>query len=126
MKADSDTRLVYSTGIGPVCPDCGRQKNNCICRQLKRKVLPESSGGVRIRFETASRKGKGVTLITGLPLAEDALLELARKLKQQFATGGSVKGYVIELQGDQREKIRETLVKLGYIGQSTESKKGVK
>ncbi|MFH0791357.1 MAG: stress response translation initiation inhibitor YciH [Candidatus Omnitrophota bacterium] len=116
MKANnSNTRLVYSTDIGSICPACGKPKNSCVCRQMKRKAVSESNGAVCIRYETAGRKGKGMTLITGLPLSEDGLLAIAKKLKQQFATGGAVKNFVIELQGDQREKAIPALRKLGYL-----------
>lgn len=114
MADDSNFRLVYSTGQGTVCPACKKPKKNCICRKTKKVSLPAASGGVRVRYETAGRKGKGVTLISGLPLSEADLFELARKLKQQFGTGGAVKDFIIELQGDQREKAIEVLRKSGY------------
>ncbi len=112
MKTNS--RLVYSTDFGAACPDCGKPKNNCICRQIKKTESPKSAGPVRVRYETAGRKGKGVTLITGLPLNEQALVELSRKLKQQLATGGAVKDGTIELQGDMRERAREALRRFGH------------
>ncbi len=107
--------IVYSTDCGAVCPNCGKPKKGCICRQLKKKVVPNTDGVVRIRYETAGRKGRGVTLIKGLPLSEESLLGLASKLKQQFGTGGAVKDFVIELQGDQRERTVQALRKLGYL-----------
>jgi translation initiation factor 1 len=113
MKGD-DSNLVYSTASGSICPGCSRPVKNCTCRQLKKSSVPES-GRVEVRFETSGRKGKGVTLISGLPLSQDDLLELSRKLKSQFATGGAVKGYVIELQGNQRNKALQELRLLGYL-----------
>ena len=71
-------------------------------------------GIVRIHRETKGRAGKGVCIISGLPLNEAALHELAKKLKQHCGTGGTVKNDTIEIQGDQREKIRQYLEKLGY------------
>lgn len=112
---NSNYRLIYSTDFGSACPKCARPKNECICKQVKRKAMPETSGVVRIRYETAGRKGKGMTLIIGLPLSRERLLDLAKKLKQQFGTGGAVKDFVIELQGDQREKVIQSLRKLGYL-----------
>jgi len=109
-----NSHLIYTTDLGPVCPDCGKPQKNCVCRQAKRKIVPETSGKVRVRYETVGRKGKGVTLISGLPLNQESLLTLARGLKQQFGTGGAVKDFVIELQGDQREKVIQALRKLGY------------
>jgi translation initiation factor 1 len=76
--------------------------------------MPHTDGVVRLRYETKGRKGKGMTLITGLPLSEAGLLDLAKKLKQRFGTGGSMKDYVIELQGDHREQAAQELRKMGY------------
>lgn len=70
---------------------------------------------MRLTYETKGRKGKGMTLITGLPLSEAGLLDLAKKFKQGFGTGGSVKERVIELQGDHREQSAQELRKLGYL-----------
>lgn len=111
---NSNSRLIYSTDFGSACPDCGKPKNKCICRRIKKAALPEASGAVRLRYESAGRKGKGVTLIIGLPLSEEKLQELSKKLKQQLAVGGTVKDWTIELQGDQREKAAQALRKLGY------------
>jgi len=102
--------LVYSTDFGSICPLCGKPKKNCICRELKRKAIPETPGVVRIRYETSGRKGKGVTLISGLSLNQEELFEIAKRLKQKLGTGGTVKDYVIELQGDHRAAV-ETLCK---------------
>jgi translation initiation factor 1 len=60
------------------------------------------------------RKGKGVTLITGLPLEGPSLKELAKKLKQKCGTGGTVKKGVIEIQGDHRDFLTDHLKTLGY------------
>jgi translation initiation factor 1 len=75
----------------------------------------KSDGIARLYYETKGRKGKGMTLITGLPLSQDRLLDLAKKLKQRFATGGSVKDNIIELQGDHRKQAAQELRTLGYI-----------
>jgi len=55
-----------------------------------------------------------VTTISGLPLDQPALLELAAKLKQRCGTGGAVKDGQIEIQGDQRERVRLELERLGF------------
>lgn len=98
-----------------MCPECGKPVKQCICRALKRAAVPVASGGVRIRFETAGRKGKGVTVITGVPLSEDGLKELAGTLKRRLGVGGAVKDYTIELQGDQRENAAAALRASGYL-----------
>ena len=114
MKDITDSRLIYSTGKGSICPDCSKPVKECACREIKRNALPETSGKVRIRHETAGRKNKGVTIIYGLPLSPEQLEELAKKLKSAFGTGGAVKDYTIELQGNQCEKAAVELGRLGY------------
>ena len=71
-------------------------------------------GIVRLRRETKGRGGKGVTLIDGLPLAEEALQALARQLKNKCGTGGTVKNGVIEIQGDHRAQLQLLLEAQGY------------
>jgi translation initiation factor 1 len=77
-------------------------------------VIPPSDGIVRISRETKGRKGKGVTLIGGLPLAQKDLKALAKKLKAKCGTGGTVKEGVIEIQGDQRDLLVAELSQQGY------------
>jgi len=60
---------------------------------------------VRVSRETKGRKGKGVTLVTGVALPEEELKQLGTRLKQLCGTGGTVKDGVIEIQGDQRDKL---------------------
>ena len=113
MKSDdSESRLVYSTSHGSICPGCAKPAGACVCRAIKKAAVPKGDGSLRLRYETKGRKGKGVTLITGLFLSEEGLLELARKLKQRFGVGGSVKNRTIELQGDHREEVSQELRKL--------------
>ncbi|WP_409525839.1 translation initiation factor Sui1 [Nitrincola sp. MINF-07-Sa-05] len=107
--------LVYSTDKGRLCPDCSEALDACICDQLsEQQRLATLDGIVRIRRETSGRKGKGVTTLTGIPLAEPALKELAKKLKQRCGTGGSVKDGVVEIQGDHRELLKSMLEAEGY------------
>ena len=75
---------------------------------------PRGDGIVRVRRETQGRGGKTVTTVSGLGLAEADLRELAGDLKRRCGTGGSVKDYVIEIQGDHREAIVAELEKRGY------------
>lgn len=60
---------------------------------------------MRVSRETKGRKGKGVTLVTGVALPEEELKQLGTRLKQLCGTGGTVKDGVIEIQGDQRDKL---------------------
>jgi len=107
-----NSTTVYSTEHGRICPGCGKPAASCACS--KKKAAPRGDGIVRIGRETKGRKGKGVTVITGVPLDDDGLLNLAKQLKQKCGTGGTVKDGVIEIQGDQREQLVEMLTKQGY------------
>jgi translation initiation factor 1 len=102
-KNMNNSRLVYST-------ETGRIKET----KATENVVPTGDGIVRIRRETAGRNGKGVTTITGLLLNENELKNTAKQLKQLCGVGGSLKDGVIEIQGDQREKIKLELEKRGY------------
>ncbi len=73
-----------------------------------------TGGRVKVRRETSGRRGKAVTTIAGVPLGDDALRELAGRLKKRCGVGGSVKDGVIELQGDHRDVVVETLRGEGY------------
>jgi translation initiation factor 1 len=64
--------------------------------------------------ETKGRKGAGVTLVRGLPLSDQELTRLAKALKAKCGVGGSVKDGVIELQGDQRQKVKVLLSADGF------------
>ena len=112
----SSQRIVYSTGVGRRCPECGRSAEECRCRRSRaaQSAAPAGDGIVRVGRETQGRKGKGVTVIRGLPLAGDALAELATRLKKRCGSGGTVDAGVIEIQGDHRDLLVEELGRLGY------------
>jgi len=106
--------LVYSTDAGRLCPECSRPVASCACRSKAQIAQVSRDGIVRLRRETKGRGGKGVTLIDGLPLAEEALQALARQLKNKCGTGGTVKNGVIEIQGDHRAQLQPLLEAQGY------------
>ena len=110
--AKNNTGIVYSSEFGRMCPECKQPVANCSCK--KNKSRPSRDGIVRVQRETKGRKGKGVTLITGVPLADDALKTFAKKLKQRCGAGGAVKDGVIEIQGDHRDLLVEELSKEGW------------
>jgi translation initiation factor 1 len=114
----SQRRVVYASGIGRVryCRACGQPETSCVCasrKQASASATP-NDGSVRVVFERKGRRGKPVTLLTGLPLDADALAELARSLKQLCGTGGTIENGTILLQGDQRDKAQTRLTQLGY------------
>ena len=95
----NNSRLVYSTETGRV------KKTD------KTTTIDDSDGIVRLHRE--SRKGNGVTLIKGLPVSSD-LKGLAKLLKKKLGVGGSIKDSVIEIQTDQREKVKSILETKGF------------
>lgn len=111
---DSNSKLVYSTELGRICPSCKKQSAECTCKKNNTHTIPKSDGKIRVERSTKGRKGKGVTLISGLPLEDASLKEFAKKLKQKCGTGGTVKNGVIEIQGDHRDFLVEHLNTVGY------------
>jgi translation initiation factor 1 len=103
--------LVYSTDSGRHCPDCSQPVDACICKQT---LIPEGDGIARVRRESKGRGGKTVTTISGVPLAVDALQELASALKKRCGCGGSLKDGVIEIQGEHVELLIAELIKRGF------------
>lgn len=69
---------------------------------------------VRVSRETKGRRGKGVTIVSDVPLDAAGLEALAATLKQRCGTGGTVKEGRIEIQGDQRDRLVAVLEALGY------------
>ncbi len=99
--SDNNTRLVYST-------DVGRITEKKVPTQVK------GDGIVRIRRETKGRKGKGVTTLDGFLVSSEELKTLCTAMKKTCGTGGAIKNSVIEIQGDNREKLKSFLEKKGF------------
>ena len=74
---DHDDGLVYSSEHGTMCPKCKKKLKACACS--KQTNIPTGDGIVRVGRETKGRKGKGVTIITGVLLAEKELKALAKE-----------------------------------------------
>ena len=108
----SNSRLVYSSETGRLCPKCSKPASSCVCKKTTNTA--PGDGIVRISRSTAGRKGKGVTIVTGIPLEGKALKELAKKLKQKCGSGGTLKDGVIEVQGEHRDLLVEELQKYGW------------
>ncbi|EGA65975.1 stress response translation initiation inhibitor YciH [Vibrio brasiliensis] len=94
--------LVYSTDVGRIKPE------------EQKPVREKGDGIVRIERQTKGRKGKGVSIVTGLDLDDAPLKLLAAELKKVCGCGGSVKDGKIEIQGDARDKIKAHLEKKGH------------
>jgi translation initiation factor 1 len=99
----ADRRVVYSTSDG----DLRKPRS-----EESRRVA--SGGRVKVRREVSGRRGKAVTTVSGVPLRDAELRELAGRLKKRCGVGGSVKDGVIELQGDHREVVLGVLRDAGY------------
>ncbi len=82
--------------------------------EAEEEAIPADRQPLRLRMERAGRGGKTVTVISGFVGSKSQLETLARQLKQQLGTGGSVKEEEIVMQGDIRKKLLELLQRLGY------------
>ena len=111
MKSQSNTRLVYSTETGRICPDCRQPVANCTCKSAP---VIKGDGVVRVSRESKGRGGKTVTLVKGVALDAIALAALGKQLRSACGSGGTVKDGVIEIQGDHCDLVLETLKKHGH------------
>ena len=111
-KKNKPNGIVYSTEFGRTCPACGRPVSGCACRRSG--PSPKNDGIVRVGRVTKGCKGKGLTVITGIPLDDDSLAALAKQLKQKCGAGGTIKDGGIEIQGDHRDMLVEELKARGY------------
>jgi len=107
LSARQAGTLVYSTEEGRICPACSKPVAQCSCRT--QGSIPVSDGVVRISLETKGRRGKGVTVIKGIPLNALELTALAKQLKTTCGSGGTAKDGLIEIQGDHRDLIEQKL-----------------
>lgn len=112
MSKKSSGGLVFSTEQGRMCPECRNPVADCTCREPQR---PQGDGIVRVSRETKGRKGKGVTLVTGIPMDDKELKAYAKVLKAKCGTGGTVKDGVVEIQGDQRDLLIPLLEQKGWV-----------
>jgi translation initiation factor 1 len=78
------------------------------------ETLAPNQQKLRVKLETKHRGGKTVTLVNGFIGKEEDLEELGKKLKNFCGTGGSAKDTEIIIQGDQRDKVLQWLLKNGY------------
>jgi translation initiation factor 1 len=111
-KNSGNSRLVYSSEGGRICPGCSRPVAECSCRAKTGR--PAGDGIVRVLRETKGRGGKTVTLVTGVPLDEAGVKNLAGELKKRCGSGGTLKDGVIEIQGDHRDLLVGELERRGY------------
>ncbi len=114
MKSKSSQGgLVYSTEVGRTCPKCRQALASCRCSAAS--VRPVTDGVLRVSLETKGRAGKGVTVVRGLALDETAIAALGKQLRTSCGSGGTVKGGVVEVQGDHRDRVILMLTEQGYV-----------
>jgi len=101
------SRTVWSSEQGDL-------RNTDKGRKSSAVSLPPGQQTVYLHRESKGRGGKGVILLKGLVLTEADMTVLAKTIKQACGAGGTVKEGMIEIQGDQREKVAEVLGRLGY------------
>jgi translation initiation factor 1 len=107
--ARTDSRLAWSTdGKAPAERQPGRVKPIA----ASHKAHAGGGKGIRVRLERRPG-GREITTVLGVPGTADALASLARDLRAACGSGGTIKGGVIELQGDQCEKVRAFLTTKG-------------
>lgn len=96
--------------MSEVCPKCGLVKDLCVCETIAKEEQ-------RIKIRVVKRKfGKLITLVGGIDKKYIDLKSLTKKLKSKLACGGTLKGDVIELQGDHTIRVKQELIKLGFTG----------
>ncbi len=103
--------LVYSSGVGAICPACERPVAECCC---SRKSAAAVAGPVRVLRERKGRGGRTVTVIAGLGLTPRELRSLARELKRLCGSGGTVKDGRIEIQGEHAAALLDELRRRGW------------
>ena len=102
----NELRTVWSSERG----DLRKSKETPVAK----KSLRPGQQVVYLHRESSGRGGKAVTVVKNLVLSADDLKALTKKIRQACGTGGTIKDGVIEIQGEQREKIADVLRKLGY------------
>lgn len=121
VPGDEDGKSIAEKSIGSLMIKLilqGGKRTPIISNTSSKPAQQESSGSggknVRVMRESKGRKGKTVTVISGLGMDDGQLLDLAASLKQLCGTGGTVKEGKIEIQGDQCDRVLAALIDKGY------------
>jgi len=114
--AGRDSELVWSSDDGDLRKEPKRDKGR---KKPKRGAEPApgpapAGSTIKVKRETAGRKGKTATTVSEIPLPEAETKALAKRLKQHCGVGGTARGSSIELQGDHRDKVVAFLEKEGF------------
>lgn len=97
----------------PRCENCDQLEEECICPPEPPFRIPPEQQTARLSIEKR-KKGKRVTVIRGLPAEGNDLLELLKQIKDRCGAGGALKDEDLEIQGEQLDRVRETLQQMGF------------
>jgi len=100
--------------MSEVCSHCGLPKELCVC-----ETIAKESQKIVVKLEK-KKFGKNSTVVEGIDRKEIDLKGLAKKLKGEFACGGTVKDGKIELQGDHKQKVKAILISMGFAPETVE------
>ena len=96
-----------------ICPKCGLPKELCVCEEIAKEQQ-------KIEISVDKRRyGKMMTIVDGINPNDLDIDALITKLKKKCASGGTIKEGKIELQGDHRTKVKETLEEMGFTVEVT-------
>ena len=102
--------------MSEICTKCGLPKELCVCETIAKESQKITVSTVKKKFNKLS------TIVEGIDEKEINLKELAKKLKNKFACGGTAKEGRIELQGDHKQKVKEILINSGFAQETIEIK----
>lgn len=94
--------------MADICNVCGLPKELCVCEQIAKESQTVTVKMVKKKF------GKQYTMIEGIDTNEIDIKDVAKKLKNKFACGGTAKAGYIELQGNHLSKVQEALIEIGF------------
>ena len=94
--------------MSEICPKCGLPKELCVCESIAKEDQEIKVYIVKKKF------GKKYTIIDGITDKNIDIGDVAKKLKNKFACGGTAKEGRVELQGDHRQGARDILVQMGF------------
>ena len=86
--------------MAEICPVCGLPKELCMCEEIAREQQT-------VRISIDSRR-------YGIDENDIDINDLAKKLKNRCAAGGTCKDGRIELQGDHKKKVKAVLEEMGF------------
>jgi len=103
--------------MSEVCSTCGLPKELCVCETIAKETQ-------NVEISTEKKKyGKLITVIKGIDNKQIDIKDVAKKLKSEFACGGTVKEGTVELQGDHKQKVKQALIRMGFPAETVEIKR---